>query len=182
MARKTSYPQWLERELDSLIEDLDLDAQRKRALRSRWLDQVLWLERKAARARNLYYALRITTLVGALLGPALVSLSLTDDTLDAAVAVATWIVSLIVAVTAALEQFFHFGDRWRSYRATVERLKAEGWLYLQLGGRYAANGSSHESAYPDFAARTERLLLADVDTFLTDVTVEREAEEGERTR
>ncbi len=177
MARRTSYPQWLEREFASLIEDLELEPQQKRFLRSRWLDQVLWLERKATRARNLYYGLRLTTVVGALLVPALVSISLANDTLDAAVKAATWIVSLIVALSAALEQFFHFGDRWRSYRRTVERLKAEGWLFLQLGGRYAADGATHESAYPAFAARTERLIDADVDAFLTEIAVERERTE-----
>lgn len=180
MARRTSYPEWLEREFGSLIEDLELEPQQKRFLRSRWLDQVVWLERKATRTRNLYYGLRLTTIVGALLVPALVSLSLADDTLDAAVTAATWVVSLVVAVSAAVEQFFHFGDRWRSYRRTVERLKGEGWLFLQLSGRYAANGATHESAYPAFAARTERLIDADLDAFLTEVTVERERTEEAR--
>lgn len=179
MARKRSYPQWLEREFGSLIEDLELEPQRKRFLRSRWLDQLLWLERKATRTRNLYYGLRLTTVVGALLVPALVSLNVADDTLDGAVTAATWIVSLVVAISAAIEQFFHFGDRWRSYRRTVERLKAEGWLFLQLSGRYAANGATHESAYAAFASRTERLIGADVDAFVTEVAVERErTEEG----
>lgn len=179
MARKRSYPQWLEREFGSLIEDLELEPQRKRFLRSRWLDQVIWLERKATRARNLYYGVRLTTVVGALLVPALVTVNFADDTLDSGVTAATWIVGLVVALSAALEQFFHFGDRWRSYRRTVERLKAEGWLFLQLSGRYAANGATHESAYPAFATRTERLLDADVDAFLTEVAVERErTEEG----
>ena len=176
MPRKTSYPQRLEREFESLIDDLELGPHQKRALRSRWLDQVLWLERKATRARNVYYGLRLTTLIGALLVPALVTITLADDTLDTAVKVATWVVSLVVALTAAIEQFFHFGDRWRNYRRTVELLKAEGWLYLQLSGRYAANGVSHERAYPAFAARTESLILEDVESYLTDVTVERQPE------
>jgi Protein of unknown function (DUF4231) len=174
MARRRSYPQWLEREFESLIEDLELEPQQKRFLRSRWLDQVLWLERKATRARNLYYGLRLTTVVGALLVPAFVSLSIANDTLDDAVTVVTWVISLVVAVSAALEQFFHFGDRWRSYRRTVERLKAEGWLFLQLSGRYAADGATHEAAYPAFATRTERLIASDLDSFLTEVAVERE--------
>lgn len=174
MDGRTTYPRWLEGELGSLIDDLELEPRQKRVLRSRWLEQVLWLERKARRARNFYYGLRLTTVIGALLVPALVTISVSDDTLDAWVKAATWVVSLVVAISAAVTQFFHFGERWRSYRRTAERLKAEGWLYFQLGGHYAANGASHESVFPAFAARTEKLILEDVDSFLTDVTVERE--------
>ena len=180
MAEKTRYPTWLRNELGGVIDELDLEQPQKRFLTSRWLDQVLWTEKKANKARTWYYALRLTTVIGAVLIPALVSLSLTDDTLDTAVQVGTWVISLIVAVSAAIEQFFHFGDRWRSYRRTVERLKAEGWLFLQLSGRYAANGATHASAYPAFATRTERLIDTDVDAFLTEVAIERERTEEAR--
>lgn len=180
MARKRSYPQWLEREFGSLIEDLELEPQRKRFLRSRWLDQVIWLERKATRARNLYYGVRLTTVVGALLVPALVTVNFADDTLDSGVTAATWIVGLVVALSAALEQFFHFGDRWRNYRRTAERLKAEGWLYLQLSGPYATSRATHASAYRGFAVRIEELIQADVDAYLTEVAVEREKKRDEK--
>ena len=61
--------------------------------------------------------------------------------------IATWVVGLVVAISAAIE-FFHYGDRWRTYRRTAELLKTEGWLFLQLSGRYSANGSTHAAAYP----------------------------------
>jgi Protein of unknown function (DUF4231) len=177
MAKERSYSDWLKNEFGGLVDELGIDQQRKRFLKSRWLDQVIWTEGKAHQARNRYYLLRLTTIVGALLVPALVSLNPSDETLDDAVRIATWVVSLIVAASAAIEQFFHFGDRWRNYRRTAERLKAEGWLYLQLSGPYASNSATHETAYSAFAIRVEELLQADVDAYLTEVTVEKKKNE-----
>lgn len=172
MAKPPPYPDWLKREFGQLVDDLDLEPSRKRFLRSRWLDQVVWTESKAVRARNRYYALRLTTLVGALILPALATLDPQDDSLHNAVRIATWVVGLVVAISAAVEAFFRFGDRWRSYRRTAELLKTEGWLFLQLSGRYGANGSTHAEAYPTFALRVEELIQSDVDRYLTKVAVE----------
>jgi uncharacterized protein DUF4231 len=175
VTKPPSYPDWLKGEFGQLVDDLDLEPQRKRFLRSRWLDQVAWTEGKAGRARNRYYGLRLTTLVGALLVPALATLDPADDTAKNAVRVATWVVGLVVATSAAVEGFFHYGERWRTYRRTAELLKTEGWLYLQLSGRYSADGATHADVYPMFALRVEELIQADVDTYLTKVA----AEDGE---
>jgi hypothetical protein len=191
VTKPPSYPDWLKGEFGQLVDDLDLEPQRKRFLRSRWLDQLTWTEGKAARARNRYYALRLTTLVGALLVPALATLDPADDTWKNAARAATWIVGLVVATSAAVEGFFHYGDRWRTYRRTAELLKTEGWLYLQLSGRYSANGAGHADVYPVFALRVEELIQADVDTYLTKVVAEdgearkqhtSEASDGDRQR
>lgn len=189
MAKPPPYPDWLKSEFGQLVDDLDLEPARKRFLRSRWLDQVVWTESKAARARNRYYGLRLTTLVGALLVPALATLDPQDASLHNAARIATWAVGLVVATSAAVEGFFHYGDRWRTYRRTAELLKTEGWLFLQLSGRYSASGSTHAAAYPSFALRVEELIQADVDTYLSKVAAEnvekkkeRHGSDGERQR
>ena len=172
--RKETYSDWLKAEFGGLIDELDLQPAQKRFLRSRWLDQVTWLEEKANGARQRYYALRLTTVVGAVLVPALVTVNTTTSSLDVAARVATWIVSLVVAISAAVEQFFRFGERWRHYRQSAELLKAEGWLFLQLGGAYGLNGATHDRIYPAFATRVEELIKSDVDVYVTKVAVERE--------
>jgi uncharacterized protein DUF4231 len=179
VTKPPSYPDWLKGEFGQLVDDLDLEPSRKRFLRSRWLDQVVWTEVKAARARNLYYGLRLTTLVGALLVPALATLDPQDASLHTTVRIATWVVGLVVAISAAIEGFFHFGERWRTYRRTAELLKTEGWLFLQLSGRYSANGSTHAGAYPAFALRVEELIQADVDTYLLKVAAEDKKKESQ---
>jgi hypothetical protein len=165
---------WLTGTFDPLIEGLDLDSHKRDFLRKRWLEQVIWMEDKAARARRRYFQLRLTTVIGAVLIPALVSLDFANDDLHTAARIATWVISLLVAVSAAVEQLFHFGATWRNYRQTVERLKMEGWLYFQLTGDYAVNGTTHENAYVTFATRVEELIRTDVDVYLTQVAVERE--------
>ena len=176
---KSSYSDWLKREFGGFIDELAIDDKRKRYLKSRWLEQVLWIEAQAGKARNRYYALRLTTVVGAVLVPALVALNPSDETLDDAARIATWVVSLVVAISAAIEGFFHFGDRWRNYRRTAERLKAEAWFYLQLSGPYERDRATHASTYEEFAARVEGLIQSDVDTYLTEIVVEREKPKDE---
>jgi hypothetical protein len=175
--KKDAYSTWLKTEFGGLIDELELDARRKRFLRSRWLEQLDWVESKAGQARDRYYRLRLTTVIGAVLVPGLVSASFADGSLENSLRVTTWVVSLVVAVSAAVEQFFHFGERWRNYRRTAERLKTEGWLFLELSGPYTAVGATHESAFTAFATRIEELLQGDVDVYLTEVAVEKKEKE-----
>lgn len=160
-----------------LIDTAELDDRQRDFFRSRWLDQVLWMSDRAAKAQRSYYRLRLITVVGAVVVPALVSLSVLDGRLGDTAQVATWIVSIVVAVSAAVEGFFQFGQRWRNYRGTVERLKMEGWLYLQRAGPYSGDGTSHGTAYAAFAARVEELIKSDVDVYLTEVAVEKQKQE-----
>ena len=173
------YLDHLRRDFTALIDELGLDAAKKRFLVSRWLDQVVWVEGKASRAQKHYYRLRLITVVGAVIVPALVSLNALDAELAGVEvgdlgAVATWVVSLVVAVSAAVEGFFRFGERWRNYRGTAERLKMEGWLFFQLAGPYSADGATHDAAYSAFASRVEELIKSDVEGYLTEVAVEKE--------
>jgi hypothetical protein len=176
--RRDSYGDWLRNEFGAIIDSLDLDPQRKRFLRSRWLDQLVWVEKKAGESQRRYYTLRVTTVIGAVLLPALISVTPTNDSLERTLRVAAWVVSLIVAISAALEQFFRFGERWRNYRQTAERLKTEGWLYFQLSGPYAAASATHETTFTAFASRVEEWIKSDVDVYLTEIAVEKEKERG----
>lgn len=171
--KRDAYSERLHDEFGAVMEDVELDPKLKRALRSRWFEQLAWIDGKANEARARYYALRLTTVVGAVIVPALVSATTVGGGAGTAAKVAAWVVSLIVAISAAVEQFFHYGDRWRSYRQTAERLKAEGWLFFQLSGPYRIDGATHEATYRTFAARVEELLKSDVDFYLTHVAVER---------
>ena len=191
MARQDSYEQWLKEDLSKLIDTLELTDFRKHCLRSRWLDQILWMEGKANRYRNRYYFLRLTTIIGGVIVPALVSLNtpaltglaVNDSTnlgLGWIAPVAGWaafVLSLVVALSAAIEQFFNYGERWRHYRRMVESLKVEGWQFLQLSGPYRRY-QNHTEAYRAFAARTEELHQHDVEAYITSVVREQE-EDGE---
>ena len=172
--RKTDLAS-LRSELEHIIEKLDLEPLHKEFLRLRWLDQVLWMEERANSTKVLYYILRLTTIVGGVIIPALVSFSLPSG--DAI----TWVVfvlSLLVAISAALEGFLRYGEQWRHYRTMVELLKNEGWLFFQLSGRYHRY-IMHDAAYPTFARRVERWNRLEVGEYITEVVRDKGEDEEE---
>lgn len=172
-----SYREEMKESFGEMVASLDdLHPLQKDFLTRRWLDQILWMEGAAQRAQARYYRLRLVTVVGAVVVPVLIGLNLTGDVGEAVSWVAVG-VSLVVAASAAVEEFFNFGQRWRHYRRTVERLKAEGWLFFELVGDYVSE-NGHAGAFPRFAARVEDLLREDVEVYVTQVVREKEEEEA----
>jgi hypothetical protein len=161
----------LERDLGKLIDALDLAEHQQQYLRARWLDQVLWMTRNAGKARRRYYSLRLITVLGAVVIPAFVSLNLTGNA-ESAVNWVTFAISLVVAASAAVEAFFHYGARWRHYRGTVERLKSEGWTYAELSGHYNHPDATHRGAFNDFVARVEQTLGQEAEEYVEGVVAE----------
>src|SRR5919197_20053 len=165
----SSYEKWLKDDLDQLISALDISELHKHSLRSRWLDQVLWVEKKASHCQRWYYILRLIAIVGGVIVPALVGLNLANNQFASGfVQGTTFVLSMIVAICVATEEFFHFGERWRHYRSTAERLKIEGWQFFQLAGPYQ-NFKDHNEAYSSFATRTESIHQQEVDVYVTEV-------------
>jgi hypothetical protein len=137
-------------------------------LRSRWLESLLWMESAAHKTRRRYYVLRLATVVGAVIVPALVSINAVGKTEG----VVTWLtfgISHVVAASAAVEGFFRFGDRWRHYRATVEQMTSEGWLLHELRGPYARPRATHETAFPTFVDRVEEMLRREAQTYIAQI-------------
>ncbi|MCC5598059.1 DUF4231 domain-containing protein [Nostoc favosum] len=180
MAKKDSYHEFLKEEFNKLFEGMKLGDVQKHFLRSRWLDQVLWMEKKANFSRDRHYLLRITTIVGGVILPALVSLNI-NTTLQVnnrardVIIWSTFCLSQIVAISAAIEEFFHYGERWRHYRRTVESLKSQGWQFSQLTGPYR-NYTSHEQAFSLFAGNVEDIIQRDVEIYSTQVVQEKKEE------
>ncbi|MCC5663832.1 DUF4231 domain-containing protein [Nostoc sp. CHAB 5784] len=180
MAKKDSYNEFLKEEFNKLFEGMKLGDVQKHFLRSRWLDQVLWMEGKANFSRDRHYLLRITTIVGGVILPALVSLNI-NTTLQVnnrardVIIWSTFGLSQIVAISAAIEEFFHYGERWRHYRRTVESLKSQGWQFSQLTGPYR-NYTSHEQAFNLFAGNVEDIIQRDVEIYSTQVVQEKKEE------
>ncbi|MEH2420380.1 MAG: DUF4231 domain-containing protein [Nostoc sp.] len=180
MARKDSYQEFLKEDFNKLFEGMNLGDVQRHFLRSRWLDQVLWMEGKANFSRDRHYLLRITTIVGGVILPALVSLNISttqqvNDKVKNVIIWSTFGLSQIVAISAAIEEFFHYGERWRHYRRTVESLKSQGWQFSQLTGPYR-NYTSHEQAFNLFAGQVEDIIQRDVEIYATQVVQEKKEE------
>ncbi len=140
MAKKKTYFDYLRQEMGDLIDQLDLSDLHKQSLKRRWLDQVVWADKKADQCRRMHYRLRGTTIVGGVILPALVGLNFQlakeNEILRTWFPYVPFVLSQVIAVSAAAEEFFRYGDRWREYRQLSEDLKAEGWQFLQLSGPY----------------------------------------------
>jgi hypothetical protein len=170
-ARATRGPfdqAWLRRDLDALVESFHLGLEQEHFLRSRWLENVLWMEAAAQRTRTRYYALRLITVVGAVIVPALVSINAVGGA-ETAITWLTFAVSLVVAVSAAVEGFFRFGERWRHYRSMVEELKSEGWNLYELSGPYRADGATHKTAFPTFVGRVNDVLRRETQAYIAEI-------------
>jgi hypothetical protein len=172
MTRQATCRSWLKQDLSALIESIDLSDIRKHFLRSRWLENVLWMEGKANSARIWYYVLRLTAIIGGVIVPALIALSPAEKDGSEAVKMLTFLLSLLVGISVAIEGFFRYGERWRHYRRTVECLKIEGWHFFQLAGTYQAFPTDSE-AFPDFAAQVEKIFRQEVDVFIAEVAKEK---------
>ncbi|MDY6804164.1 MAG: DUF4231 domain-containing protein [Cyanobacteriota bacterium] len=175
MAKKSSYRQYLKTEFTGLIDTLELPDLEKRFLKSRWLDQLLWLEGKAAQAKKWSTRLRLMAIVGGVLIPALVSLNFNDTKFGRTIGWVTFGLSQIVAISVAVEEYFHFGAKYTQYRATAEYLKSEMWQFLQLSGSYQEY-PTHAEGYSTFAWRVEKSIQQDVEKLmkLIDESVEGE--------
>lgn len=167
MLKKPKDHEQMRAEMGTLIEALELPELNKQFLRARWLEQVIWMDEKAWESVLRHNVLRLTTIIGGVIVPALVSWNVGDSAGAGLIKTLTVIVSLVVALSAAVEEFFHYGERWRHYRRTVEALKSEGWQFFQLSGPYA--NMTHVQAYPAFAARVEELSREEVETYMTQV-------------
>jgi hypothetical protein len=170
VADTSSYKERLKADLGALIDAVDLDDMQRRFVRSRWLDQVLWMESRADHARRRYYGLRLTAALGGVTVPTLVGLG-TDGTAGDVLRGLTIGLGLLVAMSVAVEELIRYGERFRHYRRTVELLKSEGWQFFQLSGPYRRYGT-HRLGYPSFAARVEGIIQPSVEVYVSELVAE----------
>lgn len=180
MSKHTEYREQLKSELGVLFDSIELKESQKQYMRGRWMDQVLWMESRAVRARDWYYRLRLTTIIGGVIIPILVSLNLGEQNqrLSDAVRAVTIGLGGVVAISSAIEEFFHYGERWRHYRRSVESLKTQGWQFSQLTGVYG-NYKTHGDAFRAFTMQVEDIVQRDVEIYASKVVVDEDRQEAE---
>jgi Protein of unknown function (DUF4231) len=126
------------------------------------------MEGRATQMRNWHRRLRITAIVAGALVPILVTLNFNQDqAADRWWKVSTVMLSGVVVVSAAVEEFCQFGSRWYSYRRSAELLKSQGWQFLQLSGMYRQYGA-HDAALPMFTEQVEGVIQRDVEVYVTE--------------
>ncbi|WP_404785765.1 DUF4231 domain-containing protein [Altericista sp. CCNU0014] len=175
---KKDYAQQLREEYAQVIDRLELDEQQKRYLKSRWLDQVLWMDGRANHARNWYRRLRLTSIVLGVIVPILVTVNVGKDQVNEKLLRGSAVVlSSIIAISAAVEEFNQYGKRWYSYRRSAELLKTNGWQFFQKSGQYRTY-KTHQESFPIFVEQVEAIVQRDVEIFVTEgIKADRKEEE-----
>lgn len=168
MAKKDPYTEFLKDDFRDLFGQLDLSDIQRKFLGSRWLDQVLWMEKKANHCRDNHYRLRLSAIILGVIVPILIGINVENESLRKTKEYVTIGLSAIVAISAAVEEFFHYGERWYHYRRTVESLKTYGWQFSQLSGPYAKY-ADHKEAFMAFANQVEEIIQRDVEIYVTQV-------------
>ena len=165
MAKKNTYSDYLRQTLGGLIDRLEISELRKEFLKNRWLDQVMWLEGRATKERDRHYKLRLVTIIGGVIVPVMVGFKTQNENFDTQLSYAALALSTVVAISAAVEEFFLPGEKYRNYRSTAESMKIEGWQFMQLAGPYR-KFKVHSDAYKAFAQRVEAYIQKDVEGFI----------------
>ncbi|MEB3180587.1 MAG: DUF4231 domain-containing protein [Nostocaceae cyanobacterium] len=173
MGKKDDYRQYLRQTFSGLIDRLDLSDLRKDFLKNRWLDQVMWLEGRATKERNRHHNLRMITIIGGVIVPALIGFEKGNQKWQEYVGWSAFGLSQAVAVCAAVEEFFGPGEKYRNYRNTAEGLKIEGWQFFQMAGHYR-QFETHSEAYSFFAARVEQYIQQDVQGYMIQLAARQE--------
>lgn len=166
MAKEDSYTDFLKEDFQQLFQAMDLQPRQEHFMRSRWLDQVLWMEKKAGVSRNRHQTLRLTTIILGVIVPIVIGFDFGTEKINKRIRIMTAVLSGVVAVSAAVEEFFHYGERWYHYRRTAESLKQHGWQLSQLTGPYKKY-TTCDIAFPVFAANIEEILQKDVEGYVT---------------
>lgn len=179
------YSAWLRKEFGNMIDLLDVNDLQKHYLRNRWLDQIIWMEGKAAQSRDRYYRLRLITIIGGAVVPALVGLNANDGTIVGGITISAtvyWLIfgmSLAVAIAAALDEFYRYSDRWRHYRSIVEELKIIGWQFFQMSGRFK-EFANHQAAYIAFVDNVELIMQKEVEVYVSTVAKAQQKRQDEQ--
>ena len=122
--------------------------------KDRWLSGISYLGRRISGNRTTVYWLRAPIVFGSLLVPILAT-GAANSADGPFWRWATVAVSLVVALCTAIDQVVRPAARWRLVRETRGALEAEGWEFLERGGKYA--GCDDDDAFQTFFTAVERL-------------------------
>ena len=125
----------------------------------------------------LFHVGHFTITVGSLVVPALLSVQyagsgitfIDANSFQAQVYWTTWILSLLVTMFNGVLVLFKVDMKYYFLHTTLERLRSEGWQYLELTGRYAGaltqtgDTPSHRNQFKYFCHYIEKIKLKQVE-------------------
>jgi len=155
------------KELEKVIECLDLEEDKKLLLKTRWLFYVHHQNKFANQTKTGYHLLQTLNLVCGILIPIIanVEFELKNLTLT--------IIGFIIALSAGIIQSNKLDYRWRHHRKYAELTRSEAFKFFALSDEYEPfkNDGGHNKAFSLFFSKFEKLSQDEVNTYADSVVL-----------
>lgn len=139
----------------------------KRVIEIRYISLIEEYEKRLKYIDPCYHASRLLVSIGSVAVPALLSIQSPTSSFSIPLFWTTWLISLSVTVCHNLTSIFRFDKKYFGIHSTQERLKSEGWQYLELTGNYSGHhghvAPTHANQYVYFLNKIERIKLKQVE-------------------
>lgn len=123
------------------------EQQERNYLQGRWHAQKVYYEQRSKTYKFWHQIFLLVSTLGALVVPVLLSFSQAPKLLSI-------VISLMVSSALALDNAFHFGDNWRSFRQTLEIMTRER-VYFDTG---IEPYQDPQTAFHLFVQKNERIM------------------------
>ena len=154
--------------VSGIIDDIEFRKSYDRAiLKYRFLDEINYYEQKRDSTKKYYNIFRFIVTTGSILLPAVLSMGQMDPkrlpkNFDIISYWCSWTISLMVTGSNGFLQLFSLDKNYFSYSMVVEQLKAEGWQFFGLCGKYE-DYPNHEAACKTFTKSIESIKRKQID-------------------
>jgi hypothetical protein len=173
----TAYCSSEEARYQTILSSTTLTPIQKQTIGTRYLTLLKNFRTRSAWYSFLFFTGHFIITVGSLIVPALLSVQYTTSTDSSIVSTdfqmriywATWFLSLLVTTSNGILVLFKVDKKYYSLHTSLERLRSEGWQYLELTGRYSgvlnhyAEPPTHENQYRFFTHYIEKMKLKQVE-------------------
>ena len=160
-----------EERYEAVLESAIVDEHFKNSIRRRYIHMLREYQTRAFCYSLLYHIGHLIITVGSLVVPALLSVQYTDsvEQYQTQIYWLTWTLSLFVSMFNGVIVLFKVDKKYHSLHTTLERLRSEGWQYLELTGRYTGNllhngeEPTHKNQYRFFCHYVEKIKLSQIE-------------------
>ena len=161
------------------INSLDLSWQKKLSIKHRFLSLLQEYTFRSKRYSVSFHTLRIIISVGSLIVPALLSVQFTGGSsstsqgpsaqivTSTAVYWVVWVLSLCVTISNALMTLMKIDKKYYTLHTTLHQIVSEGWLYIELSGKYSGfktpeEKPTHDNQYVYFCQILEKIRMKQI--------------------
>jgi hypothetical protein len=161
-----------EERFEAVLQSTTIDELRKNAIRRRFLRLLFEFRDRCYLFSVLYHIGHLIITVGSLIVPALLSVQYnqsSSESFQIRVYWCTWVLSLLVTTFNGILVLFKVDKKYHFLHTTLERLRSEGWQYLELTGRYSgvltnyAVQPTHDNQYKFFCHYVEKIKLKQIE-------------------